>query len=71
MRLNELQAAESLADVFALPHTRAHWLNGNWKGYFSLDVTHPFRIYACHDVGTRDDLHTITIVRIEKIHDPH
>lgn len=70
-RLNEFEAAESLQDIWAIPQTRAHWLVGNWKGYFSVDIVHPLRIYSASENGNPSDIKTITIVRVIEILDPH
>lgn len=43
-RLADLEAAETLADVFALPQARCHELTENRRGQFAVDVKHPFRL---------------------------
>ncbi len=43
-RLDELTAAESLADMSHLPPARCHELSGNRNGQFSIDLAHPFRL---------------------------
>lgn len=70
-RLGELLAAESLADIFAVPQARTHWLEGPWKGHFSVDIVHPYRIYVLPENGNRSDPKTITIVCVIEILDPH
>lgn len=43
-RLDELKAAEILADVAKLPQTRCHQLSGEMNGMLSVDVGHPYRL---------------------------
>ncbi len=47
--LDDLAAAECLADMRTLPHHRMHQLTGNLKGVFSLDVEHPYRLLFTPD----------------------
>jgi proteic killer suppression protein len=44
MRLQQLEAAASLADLRQLPQVRAHELIGNRDEQISLDLVHPFRL---------------------------
>jgi proteic killer suppression protein len=78
VRLAQLQAAETLADVIALPFGRCHALKGDRKGQFSVDVRHPFRLIfePAHDpVPTKDDggldPAKITRVRVLSVEDYH
>lgn len=43
-RLNELRAADTLADISCFPPARCHELTGDRKGVFSVDLKHPFRL---------------------------
>ena len=43
-RLVELRAAETLADVSALPPARCHELKGDLAAHLAVDVHHPFRM---------------------------
>lgn len=43
-RLVQLDAAQSLADIGALPGARCHELTGDRKGQLSLDLDHPHRL---------------------------
>jgi len=43
-RLQELEAAESLADLRLLPQVRAHELGGDRDEQISLDLVHPRRL---------------------------
>jgi len=43
-RLDDLHAADCLADISHLPPARCHELTGNRKGQFSVDLDHPYRL---------------------------
>lgn len=43
-RLQELDAAESLADIARVPPPRCHELTGNRKEQLSVDLQHPYRL---------------------------
>lgn len=43
-RMSVLSAAQSLADIPALPPERRHELTGSRKGEFAIDLKHPFRL---------------------------
>lgn len=43
-RLDELRAAETLADLRDLPGPRCHELKGNLKGKLSVDLDGPYRL---------------------------
>lgn len=43
-RLQELDAAECLADVARVPPPRCHELTGSRKGQLSVDLQHPYRL---------------------------
>jgi proteic killer suppression protein len=43
-RMSVLSAAQSLADISALPPERRHELTGARKGEFAIDLKHPFRL---------------------------
>lgn len=81
-RLNSLKAAESLA-VFWPPYSgpeRCHELKGNLKGFFSIDLKHPYRLLitpseriskttAPNEVDRWKLIKEIEIRRIENTHD--
>jgi proteic killer suppression protein len=78
LRLAQLQAAETLANVIALLFGRCHALKGDRKGQFSVDVRHPFRLIfePAHDpVPTKDDggldPAKVTRVRVLSVEDYH
>jgi proteic killer suppression protein len=78
-RLDELYAAETLADIGHLPPARCHELTGDRKGQFSVDIHHPYRLLfspANEPVPTRSDggidrsrVTTIVILGVEDTHD--
>ncbi len=77
-RLSELNAADALSDIGTLPAARLHPHSGKPRGYFSIDINHPFRILLWvaddpmplkQDGGV--DLTKVTEVVIEEIYDPH
>ena len=43
-RLDEMRAADSLADLRTLPGPRCHELHGDRKGQLSVDLDHPYRL---------------------------
>ena len=70
-RLGEFLSAESLHDIKMLPGPRLHPLQGNYSGYFALDVKQPYRIIFKPLNGDLNDLKTITTIEIFKIEDYH
>ncbi len=77
-RLSELTAAATLSGISTLPAARLHPHSGKPKEYFSINITHPFRIIFMvadepmplkPDGGV--DLTKVTEVVIEEIYDPH
>lgn len=43
-RLDELDAAATLADIASLPGPRCHELKANLAGVLSVDLDHPYRL---------------------------
>ena len=43
-RLQELDAAETLADIARVPPPRCHELKGDRAGQLSVDLQHPYRL---------------------------
>jgi len=70
-RMNEFKAAESLNDIKMLQTPRLHSLTGKAKGYWSVDLIHPFRLIIEPLNGDVVFLKTITIVKIIEITDYH
>lgn len=55
-RLNELKAAETLADMRNLPGARCHELKGDRAGCFAVDLVHPHRLVFFPDHDPRPEL---------------
>ncbi len=70
-RLGELSSAETLFDISKLPSARLHLLLGDFKGCFSVDIKHPYRIILKSLNGDVNDIKTISKIMIEKIMDYH
>lgn len=77
-RLGELRAADTLADMRALPQVRAHGLTGDRKHQISLDLSHPYRLVVAPrdpaDATRPDgglDWFKVTAVVVEEIVDTH
>ena len=76
-RIKELEAADSLEDIFSLPGPRCHELKGNLKGVFSVDLIHQYRLlFKPTDPVTRKadggiDLAEVREVLILRVEDTH
>lgn len=70
-RINEIEAAESLYDIFCNPSARLHQLSGNYKGKFAIDLIHPFRLIIEALDGELTNLRSITNINIIKVEDYH
>ena len=77
-RIFELQAADNLDILWALPQIRAHELKGNLAGQVSLDIKHPYRLLIKPDYVNPPkkedgglDRAKITRVRILRVEDTH
>lgn len=74
MRLQYLEAAETLADVSHLPPINRHTLSGNYKGCFAVSVDRKYRIIFKPLMESKTDLinlsniKEINIVAIENYH---
>jgi proteic killer suppression protein len=77
-RLDELRAADTLADIRMLPAARCHELRGDRKGQISVDLDHPYRLLFTADepVPTREDggldwnrVVGIVVLGVEDTHD--
>lgn len=74
----ELKAADTLADISALPPARCHQLSGDRAGQFAVDVQHPFRLIfepADDPVPRKEDggidLTRVRAIRILEVTDNH
>jgi len=77
-RLDELHAANTLADMGHLPPPRCHELGMNRKGQFSVDLDHPYRLLfiPAHDPvpllpDGGIDLAQVTAIEILGVEDTH
>ena len=80
LRINSLNAAESLADYWPPNSTpeRCHELKGDLKGYFSIDLKHPYRLLIVPSVSISKDeqrevdrwkqITEVEIIRVENTH---
>lgn len=75
-RINDLRAAETLADMRYLPG-RCHELTADRKGLLSLDLDHPYRLLfrpaeqAGPGPGGGLDWTQVTAVVVESVDDTH
>ena len=70
-RINELNAANCLFDIYCLPQTRLHPLKGKRKGQLAVDLKHPYRLVIEPLNGAISDYSTITEIVIIEITDYH
>ena len=77
-RLDELHAADVLADIRLLPQARCHELTADLKGRLSVDLKHPHRLLfePAHDpiplkADGGLDWTRVTAVRILDVGDTH
>ncbi len=78
LRMAQIAAVETLADLHMLPGARCHALTGNFKGKFAVDLVHPDRLLFSPDhepLPVKEDgglkLQEVTAVLIEGIGDYH
>ena len=74
-RLQQLEAASSLQDIFYLGAgsggPRLHWLKGNGAGFLAINITSKLRlIFRPEDSSLREFKHIDSII-IVKAEDPH
>lgn len=77
-RLDELDAASTLAEIRSLPGPRRHELKGDLEGILSVDLDHPYRLLfrplqeppPCRPDGGLDwgQVKALLILRIEDTH---
>ena len=77
-RLDELRAANNLAEISHLPPPRMHQLKGERQGQISLDLDHPYRLLitvANNPVPKKENgsinLSKVTAVMILVVEDTH
>jgi len=77
MRITELEAAATLADVPTEPPPRCHPLKGDRKGEYAVDLKHPWRlVFRPEELPSKDadgnlDLSTVTSIIITNVEDYH
>jgi proteic killer suppression protein len=77
-RMDDLRAADCLADISSLPPTRCHELTGDRDGQISIDLDHPYRLLfvVANEPGPlkpdggldRDKVTAIKIIGVEDTH---
>lgn len=78
-RMAELDAAENLEDMYALPAANCHELTGaEWRGCFALNISRNYRLIfrsteqpppMLDDGGiNRMEVHSVTVIQIEDYH---
>lgn len=77
-RMDELRAANNLAEISHLPPPRMHQLKGERQGQISLDLDHPYRLLitvANNPIPKKDNgsinLSKVTAVMVFGIEDTH
>lgn len=71
-RINEIQAASTMADLFKLPGARCHPLKGPEKGCFAVDLQQPYRlVFEPVSSGEVVNPDKVTEVRILDVVDYH
>ena len=77
-RLDDLSAADCLADISRLPPARCHELKGDRQGQISIDLDHPYRllfIVANDPIPLKPDggldWNLVTAIKIIGVEDTH
>jgi len=77
-RLDDLHAADCLADISRLPPARCHELKGDRDGKISVDLDHPYRLLfavANEPVPLKNDggldWNKVTAIKIIGVEDTH
>ncbi|MCD6283045.1 type II toxin-antitoxin system RelE/ParE family toxin [bacterium] len=77
-RLNEMKAADTLADLIKLPQANCHMLHGDLKGQWSVNLAFPYRLLFIpaneplplkHDGSV--DTARVTAVMVSGVEDTH
>jgi plasmid maintenance system killer protein len=78
LRLTQMRAANTLADLALLPQMRCHELEGELEGLLSVDLEHPYRLLfspAHNPIPKKPDggldWSQVTSILIEEIEDTH
>jgi plasmid maintenance system killer protein len=75
LRLQQLSAAETLADIQKIPSARLHALENKdkkkYKGYIAIDIKQPYRLICRPLNGLMSDFGTISAIEIVCVDDYH
>ncbi len=67
LRLNQIQSFECLEDVPHFPPFRRHQLDGEYKGYYAIDITERYRLIISPIVEEGENLNDVSLSQIKII----
>lgn len=65
LRIDQLNAAETVEEMINFSIGRCHQLNGNREGQYALDLVHPYRLIF---VKIDDQIKIVKIIEIVDYH---
>ena len=65
LRIDQLNAAETVEEMIKFSIGRCHQLNGNREGQYALDLVHPYRLIF---VKIDDQIQIVKIIEIVDYH---
>lgn len=65
LRIDQLNAAETVEEMINFSIGRCHQLNGNREGRYALDLVHPYRLIF---VKIDDQIQIVKIIEIVDYH---
>ncbi len=65
LRIDQLNAAETVEEMINFSIGRCHQLNGNGEGQYALDLVHPYRLIF---VKIDDQIQIVKIIEIVDYH---
>lgn len=65
LRIDQLNAAETVEEMINFSISRCHQLNGNREGQYALDLVHPYRLIF---VKIDDQIQIVKIIEIVDYH---
>lgn len=65
LRIDQLNAAETVEEMINFSIGRCHQLNGNREGQYALDLVHPYRLIF---VKIDDQIQIVKIIKIVDYH---
>lgn len=65
LRIDQLNAAETVEEMINFSIGRCHQLNGNREGKYALDLVHPYRLIF---VKIDDQIQIVKIIEIVDYH---